>query len=136
LSAIFAVAAFEVISPIGFLHREIIFGIGSGWAVILMLVFFDFGIVKNGWCGHLCPLGAFYSLVGRFGLLKVKHNKDNCTNCNKCFVVCPEVQVLSIVGKEDGFVTSGECTNCLRCIEVCDDDALNFSIKYVFKKNG
>ncbi|MEN8115606.1 MAG: quinol dehydrogenase ferredoxin subunit NapH [Bacteroidota bacterium] len=129
LSAITGIAAFEAVSPIGFLHREIIFGIGVGWAVVLMVVFFDFGIVKNGWCGHLCPLGAFYSLVGKVGVIKVKHIKDKCTNCNECFKVCPEVQVLEIVGKENGFIRSGECTNCARCIEVCEDDALKYSIR-------
>jgi len=129
LSAITGFAAFEAISPIGFLHRELIFGAGTGWAVVLMLVFFDFGVVKNGWCGHLCPLGALYSLVGNFGLLKVKHAKDKCTNCNKCFQVCPEVQVLEIIGKENGFVKSGACTNCSRCIEVCDDKALKYAVR-------
>ena len=129
LSAITGVAAFEAISPIGFLHREIIFGVGAAWAVVLIIVLFDLGVVKNGWCGHLCPLGAFYGLVGNFGLLKVKHTKDNCTNCNDCFKVCPEVHVLEIVGKTDGFIKSGECTNCLRCIEVCEDDALKYSIR-------
>lgn len=134
LSAITGVAAFETISPIGFLHREIIFGVGAGWAVVLAIVFFDFGVVKNGWCGHICPLGAFYSLVGNVGLLKVKHNKDNCTNCNACFKVCPEVHVLEIIGKADGFIKSGECTNCSRCIEVCNDNALKYSIRGFKKK--
>ena len=129
LSLITGLAAFEAISPIGFLHRAIIFGTGAGWTVVLMVVFFDLSVVKNGWCGHVCPLGAFYAIVGKVGFLKVKHDKEKCTDCNKCFLVCPEVQVLSIVGKESGFITSGECTNCLRCIEVCGDNALNFSVR-------
>ena len=134
LSAITGLAAFETISPIGFLHREIILGVGAAWAVVLMLVLFDLGLVKNGWCGHLCPLGAFYALLGNGGLLKVKHKKENCTNCNACFKVCPEVHVLDIVGKTDGFIKSGECTNCSRCIEVCEDNALNYSIRGLKKK--
>lgn len=133
LSAITGLAAFETISPIGFLHRAIVFGAGTGWAVVLVIFFFDVGIVKNGWCGHLCPLGAFYAIIGNIGFLKVKHIKENCTNCNACFKVCPEVQVLDIVGKKDGFIKSGECTNCARCIEVCEDEALKFSIT-VLKK--
>ncbi len=133
LSVIFGVAAFEAISPIGFLHRAIIFGAGVGWPVVAVILFFDLGIVKNGWCGHLCPLGAFYSLIGNFGLLKVKHDVDKCTNCNKCFQVCPEKQVLSIVGVKSGLIISGECTNCARCIEVCDDSALKFSVRNMKK---
>jgi len=133
LSAIIGVAAFEIISPISIFHRAIIFGVGGSWAVILALFIFDLTIVKNGWCGYICPLGAFYSVVGKYGLLKVYHEKDKCTLCNKCFEVCPEVQVLSIIGKKDGYIKSGECTNCAQCIDVCDDDALKFSINYLKK---
>ena len=88
--------------------------------------------MKNG---HLCPLGAFYSVIGKFSLLKVKHIKDNCTSCMKCFQVCPEEQVLDIVTKADGYIKSGECTNCARCIEVCHDKALKFSIRKPILKN-
>lgn len=134
LSIIIGISAFEAISPIGITHRTLIFGLGSGWAIIIAIFLFDLAITKNGWCGHLCTLGAFYALVSRFSLLKVKHIKDKCTNCNKCFVVCHEPQVLNIVGKQSGFIFLGECTNCARCIEVCNDDALNFTIINSFKK--
>ena len=134
LSIITGYAAFEAVSPIGFLHRALIYGAGSGWAVVVMVLLFDFGIVKNGWCGHLCPLGAFYGLIGNVGLLKVKHKKENCTNCNKCFRICPEMQVLRIVGKQSGYISSGECINCARCIEVCEDDVFYFSLRITIKK--
>ncbi len=133
LSAIIGIAAFEIISPISIFYRAIIFGIGGSWAIILAIFLFDFAVVKEGWCGHLCPLGAFYSVVGKYGVLKVYHEKEKCTLCNKCFEVCPEHQVLTIIGKKDGYIKSGECTNCGRCIEVCKDDALKFSINYIRK---
>ena len=136
LSLISGLAAFEAISPIGFLHRQIVYGAGFGWAVVLLIVFFDFGITKNGWCGFLCPLGTFYSLVGRAGLLKVFHKKEKCTLCNKCFQVCPEPQVLDRIGKNDGYIKYGACTNCSRCIEVCDDKALGFSLRILKQKQN
>ncbi|RXJ66230.1 quinol dehydrogenase ferredoxin subunit NapH [Halarcobacter ebronensis] len=129
ISAIFGVAAFEFISPISMLHRGIIFGLGFGWAAILIIFLFDLFVLKNGWCGHICPLGGFYSLIGRFSLIRVEHQEEKCTLCMKCKEVCPESQVLFMVGKSSGQVLLGECTNCARCIEVCDDDALNFSIR-------
>ena len=136
LSLILGVSAFEAISPISILHRGIIFGIGAGWTVIAAIFLFDIAVVKNGWCGHLCPLGAFYALIGKYALLKVNHSNDNCTNCDKCFVVCHEPQVLDIIGKQNGIIKSGECTNCARCIEVCDDNALNFTIISSFLKKN
>ncbi len=129
ISFIMGITAFEFISPISMVHRGIIFGLGFGWAAMLIIFLFDLFVLKNGWCGHICPLGGFYSLIGRFSLFRVHHLEENCTLCMKCKVVCPESQVLHMVGKESLPVLSGECTNCLRCLEVCDDDALEFSIK-------
>jgi ferredoxin-type protein NapH len=129
LSALMGVTAFEFISPISMIHRGVVFGIGFGWAGAVIIFLFDLFVLKNGWCGHICPLGGFYSLLGKFSLIRVKHNEENCTLCMKCKVVCPENQVLYMIGKESLPVLSGECTNCARCIEVCDDDALNFSIR-------
>lgn len=134
LSFILGVSAFEFVSPISIVSRSVIFGLGFGWMVVLMLLIFDLFILKNGWCGHLCPLGAFYSIVGRHGVLSVKYEHDKCTKCMDCKVICPENQVLHMVGRQDGIVSSGECINCGRCIEVCDDDALHFSITNFNKK--
>jgi ferredoxin-type protein NapH len=130
LSALLGVAAFEWISPIGALHRGIIYGFGIGWAYVLVVFLFDLFAVRNGFCGHACPLGGFYALVGRFGFFRIGYDKDRCTMCVKCLDICPEKQVLSTVGKKSGAVLSGECTNCGRCIEVCDEKALNFSSIY------
>ncbi|MDD2358200.1 MAG: quinol dehydrogenase ferredoxin subunit NapH [Thiovulaceae bacterium] len=134
VSAIMGLAAFEFISPISMVVRGVVFGIGFGWAAVVVIFLFDLLVLKNGWCGHVCPLGGFYSLIGKFSFIRVHHNEANCTACMKCKVVCPESQVLYMVGKESLPVLSGECTNCARCIEVCDDDALGFSIKSLIKK--
>ncbi|MBA1432657.1 MAG: quinol dehydrogenase ferredoxin subunit NapH [Epsilonproteobacteria bacterium] len=129
VSAFMGIAAFEFISPISMLHRGIVFGMGFGWAAVGLIFLFDLFVLKNGWCGHVCPLGGFYSLLGKFSFIRVHHAEENCTLCMKCKVVCPEKQVLHMIGKESIPVLSGECTNCARCIEVCDDDALRFSIR-------
>lgn len=134
ISYILGITAFEFISPISMTHRGIIFGLGLGWAAMLIIFLFDLFVLKNGWCGHICPLGGFYSLMGKFSLIRVNHDADKCTACMKCKVVCPEDQVLHLVAKKSYPILSGECTNCGRCIEVCDDDALIFSIRN--KKNG
>ena len=134
ISAIMGVTAFEFISPISMVHRGIVFGIGFGWAAVLIIFLFDLFVLKHGWCGHICPLGGFYSLLGKFSLVRVTHLEENCTLCMKCKVVCPENQVLYMIGKESLPVLSGECTNCARCIEVCDDNALEFSIRSMAQK--
>ena len=129
ISFILGITAFEFISPISMVHRGLVFGLGLGWAAMLIIFLFDLFVLKNGWCGHICPLGAFYSVVGKYSLIKVQHDAKKCTGCMECKVVCPEKQVLFMVDKESLPVLSGECTSCARCIEICNDDALYFSIR-------
>jgi len=130
VSFIVGAPAFEFISPISMLHRGLIFGMGFGFAAVLGVFLFDLFVTKNGWCGHLCPLGAFYSVVTKPSAVRIKHDAEKCTLCLNCKNVCPERQVLWMVGKESVFINSGECINCARCIEVCNDDALNFGFRY------
>ncbi len=130
LSVITGVAAFEFISPIGVLTRGIVFSIGFGWTLILAIFLFDLFVLKNGWCGHICPLGGVYSLIGAFNLVRVRHTKDRCTLCGECFTVCPEREVLDgLINKKDGYVKGIACTNCGRCVEVCEDGALRFDVR-------
>jgi ferredoxin-type protein NapH len=132
LSVITGVAAFEWISPISMLHRGIVYGMGFGWTAVLGVFLFDLCVVKNGFCGHICPLGGFYALIGRFSILRVRHDRESCNLCAKCLEMCPERQVLSLVGKESGMVLSGECLNCGRCVEVCERGALKWSLRKNF----
>jgi ferredoxin-type protein NapH len=134
LSFAFGTAAFEIVSPVSMTHRGLIFGMGFGLAAIVVIFLFDLFILKNGWCGHICPLGGFYSLIGKYSLVRVKHNHENCTLCMKCKNVCPEKDILSMIGKRSVDVGSGECTLCGRCVEVCEDDALKFGLRDFVKK--
>lgn len=129
LSFFLSTPAFEAISPVSTLHRGLIFGMGGGWAIIAAVFLFDLALLRNGWCGHLCPIGASYALIGRFALIKVRHDSEKCTDCGRCFEVCPERQVLDIINIKPGIISSSECTNCSRCIEVCDDKALKISLR-------
>ncbi len=135
VSAIVGISAFEVLSPITIMQRGIIFGFGAGISLIIAIFLFDVFGVKNGWCGHLCPLGATYSLIGKSSLIRVSHDHEACTNCMKCKVVCPENHVLYMINKESIMVLNGECSNCGRCIDVCDDDALEFGIRSYIKNS-
>ncbi len=135
LSLIFGIEAFEVISPISVVHRGIIFGMGLGWLLIFAVFLFDLLFMKHGFCGHICPLGAFYSLTTRYSVIRVNHIVEECTHCMDCFKVCPEPQVLSMVTKRSEPVLSGECTNCAKCIEICPTPSLVFGWRFQNKAN-
>lgn len=127
LSFLTGVAAFEWVSPIGLLHRELIFGVGAGWVAVAAVFAFDLLLVRDGWCGHLCPLGAFYALLGRTAQVRVAFDDATCTHCGDCAVICPEPQVLNLKrAARAGMVASGECTDCGRCIPICPEGSLKF----------
>jgi ferredoxin-type protein NapH len=127
VSAVAGVTAFEWLSPIAMLHRELIFGAGLGLTAVLAIFLLDAFIVKHGWCGHLCPLGAFWTLIGAKALLRVGFDAQSCTRCGDCVRACPEPQILNFDRMTHaGFVSAGACVNCARCIAVCPEDSLNF----------
>lgn len=134
LSVVFHLAAFELISPVSILHRGLIYGFGMGWTLILAVFLFDLVIVKHGFCGHICPLGAFYTLLGKYAFIKVLHDHQKCTSCMDCKLVCPELPVLKKIGRESSPIM-GACTNCGRCIDVCLEEALKFSFGTILKLN-
>jgi ferredoxin-type protein NapH len=112
------------------LHRELIFGVGLGLTAVAGIFLLDLFVIKHGWCGHLCPLGAFYALVGKMALLRVRFDDASCSHCGECARVCPEPQVLNLKkAAERSMVVFGECTNCGRCITVCPEDSLKFGLR-------
>jgi NAD-dependent dihydropyrimidine dehydrogenase PreA subunit len=66
-------------------------------------------------CKYLCPMGAFYGIVGKLSPYKVSRNEDSCINCGLCSKECPvNIDVANL--KE---VTSSECINCQICVMKC-----------------
>lgn len=131
-SGAFGFAAFESVSFISLFARAVISLSASAFAIALLIVVFEIFAGDRTICSRLCPLGGFWAALSYFSIIRIRHEVDKCTMCGKCKMVCPEVQVLKMVGRENGRVSS-ECISCGRCIDVCDDDALNFSILGVKK---
>ena len=137
ITPITGLAAFEWVSPVGMAHREIVFGLGLGFTALLAIFLFDLLILKNGWCGHLCPLGAFYGLVGRTALLRVRFDQNTCTRCGECAKVCPEPQVLNLKKLDErGYVYAGECSNCGRCTPICPEGSLQYDFKPLIRMHN
>lgn len=143
VSALTGVIAWETLNPVTLLHRELVFGIflaGSvAWMLIIGVVLFDTFIANRGWCGHLCPMGATYGLIGAASLTRVSgRNRAACDQCQACYHVCPEPHVLTPVlkGATQGaagsspLILSGDCTNCGRCIDVCHRDVFAFTHRF------
>lgn len=134
-SAVSGMLLWEWINPVAALGRALIYGLGATTWLILAVFLFDLFIVEHGWCGHLCPIGATYGLIGAKGILRVKvSDRKKCDNCMDCYNVCPEPQVLRspLHGKnnESLLVLSKDCISCGRCIDVCAEKVFVFTHRF------
>lgn len=135
VAAASGIVAWELVNPVSMLHRGLIFGIGAMWAILLAVVLFDLFVMRRGWCGHLCPMGAFYSLTAHFSVLRVvAARRERCNDCLDCFAVCPEPVVirpaLKGIGGAGPVIGAANCTNCGRCIDVCAPDVFEFGTRW------
>ena len=135
-SAATGVVLWELINPVSMLHRGLIFGLGAAWTVVVAVFLFDLFVMSRGWCGRLCPVGAFYSLLGRWSPVRVSApQRSACNDCMDCFEVCPEPQVIrpALKGEEKGVgpvILAANCTNCGRCIDVCSKEVFSFGLRF------
>lgn len=133
MAALSGTLVWELVNPVSMVYRALVFGMGLAWLLLLALFLFDLFVARRGWCGHLCPVGAFYSLLGKTSLLRVSAEKRTaCNDCMECYAVCPEPQVIkpALKGAAKGIgpvILAANCTNCGRCIDICSKDVFTFS---------
>lgn len=66
-------------------------------------------------CKYLCPVGAFYGIIGKISSTRVERNNDLCIHCKLCSKACP----VNIDVEKEVKVTSAECINCNECVLAC-----------------
>lgn len=125
----------ELVNPVTVIHRGLVFGMGMAWLILLAILLFDLVVSRRGWCGHLCPLGAFYSLLSFKAPIRVNAQaREKCDDCMDCFTICPEPQVIrpALKGKPGTtpLILSSQCTNCGRCIDICGKEVFHFSTRF------
>jgi len=125
----------EWVNPVTIVQRSLIFGLGGSLSVILAIFAYDLLVASRGWCGHLCPMGAFYGLLGQKSLLRITADRRGaCDDCMDCFTVCPEPQVIRPALKKSGqdspLILDRDCTNCGRCIDVCGRKVFHFTHRF------
>ncbi len=135
VSAVTATVAWEVVNPVSMLHRGVIFTMGLAWLVVAAVFLFDLFVSRRGWCGHVCPVGAFYGILGQKRLLNISaRHRERCDDCMDCFSVCPEPHVITPALDRAGkgtspVVSSIDCSNCGRCIDVCSVNVFRFAAR-------
>ena len=134
-AAIFGFPIFCLICPVGLTFGTILlvialFGHGDvTWSVVLVPALLLIEVVFfRKWCSHICPMGAFLSLVAKGN--KTLHpviDRERClettkdAHCGRCTLSCEQG-----INLRDGQLgaSRSECTRCLACVEACPAQAI------------
>lgn len=138
--ALTGATVWEWLNPVSLTQRALIFGGSLAWGGAAAVFLFDLFIAPRGWCGHLCPVGATYALIGSKSLLRVSaRHSSRCNDCADCYAVCPEPQVIPIALKAKGgagpVILDADCSNCGRCIDVCSTDVFTYTHRFDTKRH-
>lgn len=133
-SVVAGLALWELINPINLVMRSLVFGLWlGGLSAVIGIFLFDFLVLSNGWCGHVCPVGGVYGAMGRYSVVQVAAvRRDACNDCGDCFTYCPEPQVISpalrAINGHGVQIDEIDCLRCGRCIDVCEQQVFQFSV--------
>lgn len=130
LSAVTCVPVFEFVSPVSAINKGLIFGSTAGLWLLVAILAIEIGWGGRVWCRSICPLGGFYEVLGKVGLVNVRIDHEACIACNKCKEACladPAILDPAIEGT-DCIVRAGDCMACGSCVEACPTAALSISL--------
>jgi cytochrome c oxidase accessory protein FixG len=90
---------------------------GISGAVVTLITFLDFALVRQRFCTTVCPYGYLQGLLGDGHTLLVHYRDEGhaCIECKKCVRVCP----MGIDIRKSPFQI--ECVHCAECIDACDE---------------
>jgi len=135
LALITGYTVFETINPVAIISRFIVYGPSLMLLWVIALLIFEILYSRRAWCRYFCPVGVSYQTIGLISPLRIKWNKENCSNCKRCQSVCLVPHILNEcinLGKSQ-YVDSSLCTRCGLCVDICDDQALSYGVKYLDK---
>lgn len=85
-----------------------------GFALLFITLVGSF-LYDRFFCKYLCPVGAFYAIIGKISPTKIERNDNFCVHCKKCNKSCP----VNIDIEQSNKITDAECINCNECVLAC-----------------
>jgi ferredoxin-type protein NapH len=105
--------------------------ISLAWFIFGNTLYYISGIIlawklkdNRAFCKYLCPITVFFKAGTRFSIMKIKGDKEKCTNCGSCSNACLmniDIPGYILKGKR---VLSTECVLCLTCTNTCPEKNL------------
>lgn len=86
------------------------------WKISLLVIILVAAVfIYRAFCRFLCPLGAIYSLIGRWAIFTVKTDETKCIHCDRCVRACK---------MDVRHIGDAECLRCGDCASVCPTGAV------------
>ena len=85
-----------------------------GFALLFITLVGSF-LYDRFFCKHLCPVGAFYTIIGKISPTKIERNDNLYAHCQKCNNSCS----VNIDIQQSIKITDAECINCNECVLTC-----------------
>jgi ferredoxin-type protein NapH len=117
--AVAGIGIYDYANPFEMLHWQV----ETGALVIFAATLATGAFVFRPFCYFLCPVGLLTWVFEHASLLRVRLNRDLCTECEICVDESPCPAVRAIL---DGRRSRPDCHACGHCIESCPEGALKF----------
>ena len=100
------------------------------WTVDQAIYFASFLVIpwtgNRNFCRFLCPWGALFGVVHKFGFYKIVADRTQCIPCNICEAACDMGVPIKAFIEKRGEFSVVDCVGCGRCITECPRGALSF----------
>ena len=87
-------------------------------------------LLYRPFCQFICPFGFLSWIAERFSIIRVRIDKDKCTECDVCIKTCPSEAAKGLIYAKR---LPADCFSCARCLNVCPVDAIQYCS--IFKKD-
>jgi ferredoxin-type protein NapH len=100
---------------------------------LLMAMSFWVAFMGRGYC-YYCPLGTVLGLLSKVAGQRISTDSSKCIQCNKCDSACSMSIEISTKAQNGEDVKNLRCVGCGHCVDACPTRALEYSTKYLDKK--